>query len=331
MKKQTTMVPDGAGFSSQKETGKVTRRRFLWQGSATVIWGAARVNPGFAAPQTLPVPLGYSVISWPESAFEQAFETISALGYKGVQILPWVQDAYAGSKIPELKARLKKLNLVPTALSCRGVSLSPDHPEASPDKFREDADFFHNLGGKVLQVTDGGKPRSNYTADQIKSLGARMNELGRMANDSGLRLGYHPHFGTLGETREGLGSILEATDPRYVGLIADVAHLKLGGSDPAEVIRTYHQRLVMLHLKDLRRDTYDLAQQNLEASRRVRLRFCEVGHGILDFPGIVAALRDTGFKGWGIVELDRYEPPPGGPAEAAKMNRDSLRSLGFNI
>jgi hypothetical protein len=32
-----------------------------------------------------------------------------------------------------------------------------------------------------------------------------------------------------------------------------------------------------------------------------------------------------------IVELDRFEPPPGGPAESARINKDALRSLGFKI
>jgi inosose dehydratase len=162
-------------------------------------------------------------------------------------------------------------------------------------------------------------------------MGAKMNELGKMARDSGLTVGYHPHFATLGETREALGRVLEATDPRDVGLIADVAHLKLGGSDPAEVIRTYHQRLVLVHLKGVRRDAYELARQDRDAAEKLKFRFCEIGRGVLDFPAVTASLRDVQFRGWVIVELDRFEPPPGGPAESARINKDALRSLGFKI
>jgi len=146
-----------------------------------------------------------------------------------------------------------------------------------------------------------------------------------------MTVGYHPHFGTLGQTRKGLGLVLQVTDPRYVGLIADVAHLKLGGSDPAEVIRTYHQRLVMLHLKDVRRDAYEIARQNPDASDQLKMRFCEIGRGVVDFSAVAASLRESQFQGWVIVELDRFEPPPGGPAESARINKDALRSLGFKI
>jgi inosose dehydratase len=199
------------------------------------------------------------------------------------------------------------------------------------DQLRQDADFLRRLRGGVLQITDGGKYNGQYTADQIKSMGARMNELGKVAKDSGLTLGYHPHFRDLGETREGLGRVLDATDPRYVGLIADIAHLKLGGSDPAEVIRPYHERLVMMHIKDLRRDAYDLARQNRAAASSLKHYFCEVGKGVVDFPSVTASVQQSGFQGWLIVELDSYVQPAGGPAESARINKDALQKLGFKI
>lgn len=309
----------------------ITRRRFLRLTAAGAAGWTAFSRPGSALPAPLPIPVGYSIISWPAADFEHAFQTISALGYRGVQLLPWVQDAYPPGKTAPLKDQLHKLKLFPAALSCRGVSLRPDSSDLFADKFHEDADFLASLRGGVLQITDGGKPQVQYTAAGIKAMGARMSELGKMAKDIGLTLGYHPHFGTLGETREGLGSVLDATDPRYVHLIADVAHMALGGSDPAEVIRTYHQRLVMLHLKDLRRDTYEWARQNRGAVRHGRKYFCEIGTGVVNFPAITAALRQVEFKGWGIVELDAFVPPPGGPDESARMNKVALEKLGFKI
>jgi inosose dehydratase len=284
-----------------------------------------------ALPGTLPNPVGYSNISWPPNELNQALETVSAFGYQGVQLLGWVQEAYAGEKTSKLKDRLQKLKLSAAALSCSKVKLRPDSPENFTAQFREYADFLHSLGGDVLQLIDGGKPRGNYRVGEIKSMGAKMNELGKMAKDSGLTVGYHPHLMTVGETREGLGRVLDATDPQYVGLIADIAHLKLGGSDPAEVIRTYHQRLVLVHLKDVRRDAYELAHRNRNEIGKLKVYFCEIGRGVVDFPAVTASLRESQFQGWMIVELDRFEPPPGGPAESARINKDALRSLGFRI
>ena len=154
-------------------------------------------------PGALPIPVGYSNISWPLERLNEALESVSALGFRGVQFLGTVEDVYSGKKLPELQHRLEQLKLSAAALSCTKVSLRPDDSNAHEAKFREYAGFLHSLGGKVLQLIDRGKPRFNYRDRQIQSLGAMMNELGKIAADSGMTVGYHPHYETLGETREG--------------------------------------------------------------------------------------------------------------------------------
>ena len=308
-----------------------TRREFFRQAGAIAVAGITSSRLGCAFPRTLPNPVGYATISWPRDEFDQALKTISTLGYKGVHMLGWVRDAYPGDKIQELKRRLQRLRLAPTALSCGGTDLEPGTPIGVTGNFRDYVAFMSSLGGYFLQMPVAGRPDRKYSAAEIKALGSSLNELGKLAKDSGLALGYHPHLGTMGETREGLGQVLEATDPRYVGLIVNVAHLALGGSDPAEVIRTYNQRLIFLHMKDARRDTYALALQNRASARKMKYRFCEIGRGVINFPAIVTTLREVQFRGWVVVELDRYEPPPGGPGESARINKEALPQLGFNI
>ena len=312
-------------------TGSLTRRDFLLRSGLSAVSCVAWPRLHAAAASPLANPVGYSHISWPSEELLRAFETISALGYQGVQLLGYVQEAYAGGKTTELKENLQKLKLDVAALSCVKVKLRPDSPEMFTAQFRTYAGFLHDLGGEIMQLTDGGEPRTPYSASEIKSMGARMNELGKMARDADLTVGYHPHVKTIGETREGLGRVLDATDPRYVGLIADVAHLTLGGSDPAEVIRTYRERLVLLHLKDVRKDALDLARQDPGAAAKLKARFCEIGQGVVNFPAVIASLRESSFRGWAIVELDTFTPPPGGPAESARINRDALRALGFKF
>ena len=209
------------------------RREFLKQaGTVAVAWCAGpRLGAGMSPPAARP-PVGYATISWPREQFADALQTISALGFAGVQMLGWVRDAYAGEKAAELRQRLETLKLRPTALSCSKAKLDPAQAKDETAQLRDYAAFLKGLGGNYLQITDGGHPGQKYSTDEVKALGAAMNALGKVAQEYGLTLGYHPHFGTLGETREGLGRVLDSTDPRYVKLIADVAHLTLGGADP---------------------------------------------------------------------------------------------------
>jgi inosose dehydratase len=52
--------------------------------------------------------------------------------------------------------------------------------------------------------------------------------------------------------------------------------------------------------------------------------FVPLGEGVVDFDGVVAALRSAGFDGWATVELDGYAGDPDG---AADRNREYLRRL----
>ena len=308
-----------------------SRRDFLKTAGGLALASLAGVRHAAAlAPPAWPPPVGYATISWPESRFADALETISSLDYAGVQMLGWVRDAYS-DKAVELKQRLTKLKLEPAALSCSRLDLHPAGLSTGETQFRGYAAFLQKLGGRYLQVMDGGRPNVNYTNQEIASLGERMNALGKIGREYGLTMGYHPHFGTLGETREGLGRVLAATDPDDVKLIADVAHLTLGGSDPAEVIRTYHDRLVLLHFKDLRKNIAAQARQNRDLVRHSKYHFCEIGKGVVDFPPILAELRKLPAPYWIIVELDAYEPPPGGPAESARINKAALEKLGLPV
>jgi inosose dehydratase len=307
------------------------RRDFLKQFGALAVAGGLRGGPGEGAANPLPNPVGYHTISWPESEFGEVLQTISGLGFKGVQMLGWAREAYGDSRVETLRDRLRALKLQLVALSCSNVVLDPEKPRDQAGELRAYAAFLQRLDGLYLQVTDGGNPRKRYSAETIQRLGARMTDMGKIAQDHGLTLGYHPHFGTIGETREGLARVLAASDPGYVKLIADVAHLTLGGSDPAEVVRAYSDRLIFTHFKDLRRDVADLAGKNRDLVRGREYYFCEIGSGVVDFPGILRAFREAAFKGWVIVELDAFKPGPSGIAASARANKQALQKLGFQI
>ena len=289
--------------------------------------GALRTH----ARDTLPNPVGYHTIAWPRQDFTHALETVSSLGFSGVQMLGWVREAYPAAKAEELRQLLASLELKPVALSCSAARIAPEREGNATVEVRSYAEFFSRLGGSFLQVTDGGSPCREYSAEEISVLGARMNAVGKTAQDFGLTLGYHPHFGTIGETRQGLGRVLEATDPRYVKLIADVAHLALGGSDPAEVIRTYGRRLCFLHLKDTRKEVVDAARQDRSLVEGKGPPFCEIGQGVVDFTAVVQAMRAARFSGWVIVELDGGNSTRDGADASAVENRDALRKMGFNV
>jgi inosose dehydratase len=290
-----------------------TRRTFL-AGLGAI--GTMTALPSFAAIGRLPgVHFGYAAITWGNEE-RQAIDDIAAAGYPGVQFRA---NAVTDFKPAELKELLAQHKLTFVALSSGEVSL--DEPEAGQiAKHVANAQFVKDSGGLYLQVLDQLKsyPRS-ATPDECKRLGNLLTELGKQTADLGIPLGYHNHLNTLSQSPANLDLIIENSDPKYVKLELDTAHLVAGGGDPAKAIEKYHDRLLFLHLKDVQ----DIPADTPKA--KYPFEFVELGRGRVDLPAVFAALDKVKFRGWAIVELDRVPDKSRTPKESAMISKNYLQ------
>jgi inosose dehydratase len=286
-----------------------TRRTFLAGLGAAA---AANTLPSFAAPGRMrAIRFGYTAMTWGNEE-RQAIGDIAAVGFPGLQFRA---NAVTEFKPAELKDLLAQHKLTFVALSSGDVSL--DEPEAEQiAKHVANAQFVKDSGGLYLQVLDQLKsyPRS-ATPDECKRLGSLLTQLGKRTADLGIPLGYHNHLNTLSQSPANLALILENTDPKYVGLELDTAHLVAGGGDPAKAIEKYHDRLLFLHLKDVR----DIAADTTKA--KYPFEFVELGRGRVDLPSVFAALDKVKFHGWAVVELDRVPDKSRTPKESAMISK----------
>ena len=79
---------------------------------------------------------------------------------------------------------------------------------------------------------------------------------------------------------------------RRIGVCLDIGHERRAGLDPAEFIRKNPDRIVEVHIKNIKIDP--VANYAKEGPR-----------GELDIPGILKALGDTGFDGYCLVEFEK--------------------------
>jgi inosose dehydratase len=183
-----------------------------------------------------------------------------------------------------------------------------------------------DAGGLYLQIIDKPPKDHTGTSADYKRLGSLLTEVGKRSADVGIPLGYHNHMGTLSQRPENLDQILEAADPRYVKLELDVAHYLQGGGDPVKAIHQYHDRLLFLHLKDVRD-----SDPNAEGAKGP-YQWVELGRGRVDLPGAVQALEQVKFHGWAVVELDRVPDKSGTPKQSAEINRKYIEEkLGLTV
>ena len=260
------------------------------------------------------------------------------LGYGGSQL---GREFPRGAELRRaLAARDLRIAEVYAALEC-----GPDGPsEAALRTGRAKLADLHDADGDVLvaalpltpdRIPFAGRadrrdvPRLSEPG--IQALARLLEVLGREAAQLGHRLAFHPHAGTYIETPDEVDRLFAATDPTLVGVCLDVGHHLVGGGDPVAAIKTYGERVRHVHLKDVDGAVLSQMRDGTIAGFLDALRariFSEIGSGVLDVVGVLAALADLDYRGWIVVEQDTtWRAPSESAAISMSVIRFAIREL----
>lgn len=138
----------------------------------------------------------------------------------------------------------------------------------------------------------------------------RLVEVGKRVSGAGLRFGWHNHnweFNDLGGGTRAMDIILtEAPDVEWE---ADIAWIVRGGQDPLAWIAKYADRITAAHVKDIA-PAGQCADED---------GWADVGHGTMDWPAILAALKGVGVDLF-VMEHDK-------PSDASRFATRSIAAI----
>jgi inosose dehydratase len=169
----------------------------------------------------------------------------------------------------------------------------------------------------------GPRPKGYDTNhEQIKRCADAMNRIGKETIKEGLKLAPHPHVNSLVQSQHEVDLLMKETDPAYVGMTADLAHLVLGGLVPMEVLTTYWPRITSIHYKS--------APTRLKGSRVVAVprsgpeagghhwfrAMSDADSGGVDFPTVQKYLIQKNYTGWVTLDYDASMIHKGSTMEA---------------
>ncbi|KQZ88388.1 sugar phosphate isomerase [Phycicoccus sp. Root563] len=267
-------------------------------GYHTITWGGV---VGDATGVTSVKDLVYRV----NGPMDRAIGDIAAAGYDGVEMFDGNVADYA-DRPDELRTLLADAGLALAGVYTGGNFIYPDILADELHRVRQAARLAAQFGAANLVVGGGARRASGTTGDDYAALGAALDQVTDIAEEHGLAACYHPHLSTIVESPDELDRLMPLT---RIGFCPDTAHLTAGGGDPAELIRRYADRLRHVHLKDVDRAT---------------TQFLPLGQGDVDFHDVIAAVNESGYDGWIVVELDSYD---GDPREAAATSKKYLDEL----
>lgn len=289
------------------------------------------------------VHLGIAPIGWcnddmpelgGECTFEQIVSEMALAGFTGCEI---------GNKFPKDAEVLKKaLDLRNMTIASRWYSsfiLDRDFSEEEKD-FKANLEFLKKVGASRINVSEQsgsiqgktdvpiltGNHKRVMNEEEWKRMNEGLNKLGKIAKDSGFKLCFHHHMGTVIQTLEETEKMLANTNPEYVYLCFDTGHFTFAGEDPLPVLKKYVNRVGHVHLKDMRLKVVDeVRNNNYSFLKAVRSgAFTVPGSGDIDFKPILKVLDDANYEGWLLIEAEQ-DPAKANPLEYAKIGRKYIK------
>lgn len=281
-------------------------------------------------------PIGWTNDDMPELGgevtFEQCISEMALAGFSGSEV---------GNKYPRNPEVLQK------ALSIRGLEiasawfssfLTSKPYEETTKAFIEQRDFLHEMGAKVIVVSEQGNSiqgqmetalfdhKPVFTEGEWKLLVEGLHLLGDLAAEKEMKVVFHHHMGTGIQTTEEIDRLMAETDPKKVSLLYDTGHLVFSGEDHLHVLNKHMSRIHHVHLKDVRIDVANkIREGKMSFLQAVKDGvFTVPGDGVVDFKPVFEVLDAAGYKGWFVVEAEQ-DPAVANPFEYALKARKYIR------
>ena len=236
---------------------------------------------------------GINVWTWGfdrKAAFEQALKEVSDIGYRYVENIYTVGEAFPDPA--EFDALLARYGV---EFVCGYYHLSGDDAK---DLARADAavKFLAEHKTPTMNIQAAGRPQAGVGEAELAHTAAMVRQVAEKARDAGITPCLHPHYATIIERAPELAYMMEHVEPELLSLTLDTAHTVLGGMDPVATFEKYAARVGYVHMKDI--------GTVRDPALPWYAGFRELGRGAVDFPAIAAILKRAGFEGVLCVELD---------------------------
>lgn len=225
-----------------------------------------------AAPLALQL---YTLRETLEGDFAGVVRRVAEAGYLGVETA-----GFKGTTAQDAARLFRELDL---------EVVSAHSPLPLDDKKQEVLDTMAALGCKRL-VCPWLPPEEFTSRESIRRVCDRLNQADAVARENGLTLLYHNHWFEPApvDGTPAYQIMIEYLEPTVLFEI-DTYWVKVGGLDPAAVVRELGSRVPLLHIKD--GPAVDVEQP-----------MTAVGAGALDWQPVIEAATEAD---WLIVELDR--------------------------
>jgi sugar phosphate isomerase/epimerase len=270
---------------------------------------------------------GYGTNGFANHRLTDALALLADLGYDGVALTldhchldPYGEEL--SQRVASVRAALERYRLGVVIETGARYLLDPRRKHAPTlldddrahrvDFLRRAIDIGVELGAEAVSFWAGVRPSHVDPAEAQARLRAGCAEVVEHADAAGIPLGFEPEPGMLVEDLAGWRDLHASLgSPAAFGLTLDIGHCRCLEPEPVpDCVRRAGEYLVNVQIDDMRRGVHE---------------HLEFGQGEIDFPPVLAALTEVGYRGLVAVELPRHSHAA---PELAARSLEFLRGCG---
>lgn len=271
--------------------------------------------------------------------WERVFDEIVEAGYRHCELGP---IGYVPRQGSALRHEFDRRGLTVEAGFIFVPLHDPDAKQFVLDQTRKTLSGIASAGAtKLVTIDHVSEPRMATAGNRAKApaldracrdhMVALIDEIADMALDKGVTPVLHQHAGTYIEYEDEFEEMLARLEAARVAICLDTGHMAWSGMDPVAMYRRHAARTTYFHFKDIDPAVHArVLREGIHFHKAIEMKiFTPLGMGVVDWPGLAQALRETGFSGAATIEQDIDPAVSFSPKENAAASLAYLKSVGF--
>jgi inosose dehydratase len=301
----------------------LSRREFIQAGVSVGVAATAFARPGDKFRWAMSSHMFTPLKPHPESGIKMA----ARFGFHGIE--PWANEIQTYLKQPPevFKKVLDESGISISSVASSGEYFDTNKLQATLDSHGANAKFGAYFGIKALKANMGRRVGpEDLSLANAKILAKNLNEIGKRTMEHGVKFAVHPHAWTMVERKGEIETILDLTDPKLVFLTLDTCHASVGGVDSAKFLREHYARVAHLHFKDTLpvwsagkgwKGPAPSKEEEVRMAKQLGIPvgpdpiYQRLGTGGVDFPAVIAVLRERNYDGWISLDFNAVDMAPG--------------------
>lgn len=249
----------------------------------------------------------------------EAIRVAAEVGYEAMEVgcfAPHLTLTMAETGGDEVRAWLGEADLAVSALSLDVSHTAADERSwrASIEETGRFIELCEKFGTRLMKIMPGQPGHAEATEQHWTRFRRAMATVVPVAEAAGVRLALETHLNHLSDSIDSTARCLECGNPEVLGVNLDFCNIRTCGESPLYALERFRDRIYLTHIKD-------------SLFNRHSGEYVPMGEGKMDYPPIIARLREVGYDGYLSVECLYPWAKRGDPRAAIAHDLGVVREL----